>query len=86
MRCNSPIPTNQHTGATPSPPSAFPTLSIELWHCRLGYPRAPVLNSLHRNKFLLCNKFRDDFFCQSCPLGKQIKLSLQFSVIYLYAF
>jgi len=79
MRCSSsgdlyPIPTSQQKAATPSPPSAFAASSTELWHCRLGHPGAPVLNSLHRNKFLSCNKFRDDFFCQSCPLGKQIKL------------
>ena len=79
MRCNSsgdlyPIPTSQHTAAAPSPPSALAASSTELWHCRLGHPGAPVLNSLRGNKFLLCNKFRDDFFCQSCPLGKQIKL------------
>jgi len=79
MRCNSsgdlyPIPTSQHTAAAPPPPSTFAASSTKLWHCRLGHPGAPILNSLHRNKFLLCNKCCDDFFFQSCPLGKQIKL------------
>ena len=52
MICNSsgdlyPIPTSQQTTATPPPPSAFAASSAELWHCRLGHPGAPVLNSLH---------------------------------------
>jgi len=60
MRCTSsgdlyPIPTSQHTTAALSPPSTFAASSTELWHCRLGHPGAPVLNSLRGNKFLLCN-------------------------------
>ncbi|CAJ2675725.1 unnamed protein product [Trifolium pratense] len=77
MRCNSsgdlyPIPTRPNT--TTLPPTALAASSTELWHSRLGHPGAPILNSLHRNKILLCNKFRNDFFCHSCPLGKQTKL------------
>ncbi|CAJ2630904.1 unnamed protein product [Trifolium pratense] len=65
MRCNNlgdlyPITTRQQT--TASPPSTYAALSNELWHNRLGHPGAPVLSSLHRNNFLICNKFRNNFF------------------------
>ncbi|CAJ2673543.1 unnamed protein product [Trifolium pratense] len=87
MRCNSsgdlyPIPTRPNT--TSLPPSAFAASSNELWHSRLGHPGAPILNSLHRNKILLCNKFRNDFFCHSCALGKQTKLPFYNSLSYTY--
>lgn len=75
MRCNSsgelyPLSTRPYT----TTPSTFAGLSKELWHNRLGHPGAPVLHSLHRNNFIICDKFRNNFFCHSCPLGKQIKL------------
>lgn len=55
------------------PYSTFVALSNEVLHNRLGYPGAQVLNSLHRNNFLTYNKFWNNFFCHSHPLGKQIK-------------
>lgn len=51
---------------------------------RLGHPGAPILNSLHRNKLMLCNTFRNDFFCHSCPHGKQIKLPFYNSLSFTY--
>jgi len=54
--------------------SAFATLSNEIWHNRLGHPRVSILSSLNQNNSILCNKFQNNFFCQSCQLGKQIKL------------
>jgi hypothetical protein len=77
MRCNNsgdlyPIATRPPT--TTLPPSTFAALSNELWHNRLGHPGATILSSLNRDNFLQCNKSRNNFFCNSCPLGKQIKL------------
>jgi transposase InsO family protein len=64
-----PRPSNQSTT-----PSTFVALSNNLWHNRLGHPGASILNSLHRNNFIVCNKFQNNFVCQSCQFGKQIKL------------
>jgi hypothetical protein len=77
MRYNSsgdlyPITTRPNT--TTLPPSTFAASSTKLWYNRLGHQGTPILSPLHRNKSLLCNKFRNIFFCHSCPLGKQIKL------------
>ncbi|CAJ2641560.1 unnamed protein product [Trifolium pratense] len=77
MRCNSsgelypltPRPSTQSTT-----PSTFVALSNNLWHDRLGHPGASILNSLHQNKFIVCNKFQNNFVCQSCQFGKQVKL------------
>ncbi|CAJ2649804.1 unnamed protein product [Trifolium pratense] len=87
MRCNSsgdlyPIPTRPNT--TSLSPSAFAASSTEIWHSRLGHPGAPILNSLHRNKILLCNKFQNDFFCHSCAFGKQTKLPFNNSLSSTY--
>lgn len=77
MRCNNsddlyPLTTIPYI--TTQPPSTFVALSNKVWNNRSGYPRSNVLNSLHRNNFITCYKFQNNFFCHSCPLGKQIKL------------
>ncbi|KAJ9543556.1 hypothetical protein OSB04_023263 [Centaurea solstitialis] len=87
MRCNSkgdlyPITSTPFIGT--SPPTSFAALSPELWHNRLGHPGAHVLSSLRQNNFIICNKFRDDFFCHSCPLGKQVRLPFYDSLSYTY--
>jgi len=77
MRCNSsselyPLtsrPSNQSTIS-----STFVALSNNLWHNRLEHSGASILNSLHRNNFIICNKSQNNFICQSCQLGKQVKL------------
>jgi len=76
MRCNSsgelyPLtsrPSNESTS-----PSTLVALSNNLWHNRLGHPGASILNSLHRNNFIVFNKSQNNFICQSCQLGKQVK-------------
>jgi hypothetical protein len=88
MRCNSsgelypltPRPSNQSTT-----PSTFVALSNNLWHNRLGHPGASILNSLHRNNFIVCNKFQNNFVCQSCQFGKQIKLPFYESLSHFIA-
>jgi len=77
MRCHSsgylyPLTTRPYHPC--STPSTFATLSNEIWHNRLGHPGVSILSSLHRNNSILCNKFQNNFFCQSCQLRKQIKL------------
>ena len=77
MRCNSssdlyPVTTSPSVGF--STQSAFTVFSPELWHSRLGHPGAPVLSSLRKNNLIVFDKFPDNFLCQSCTLGKQVKL------------
>jgi len=77
MRCNSsgnlhPLTTRPYHPS--STPYTFAILSNEIWHSHLGHPGVSILSYLHRNNSILCNKFRNNFFCQSCQLGKQIKL------------
>jgi hypothetical protein len=78
-----PLPQDHHL---PSP-STYPALFTELWHNRLGHLGAPILSSLHRDNFLIFNKSLNNFFCNSYPLGKQIKLpfycSLSHTIIYI---
>ena len=77
MRCNSSgdlYPVTTRPTIDFSTPSTFTVVSPDLWHNRLGHPGTPVLSSLRRNNFIICNKFQDNFFCNSCLLGKQIKL------------
>lgn len=68
MRCDS---TGELHPLTPTPPTQNPTHSSFivlsnnlLWHNRLGHPGATILNSLHRNNFILCNK-SNNFVCES---------------------
>lgn len=77
MRCNSsgdlyPIATKSPNKALP--PSTFVVLSTELWHNHLRHPWVTILISLHWDNFLQCNKSLNNYFCNSCPLYKQIKL------------
>jgi histone deacetylase 1/2 len=87
MRCNSfddlyPIATRPPT--TTLPPSTFTVLSTQLWHNRLGHPGATILRSLHRDNFLQCNKSRNNFFYNSCPLGKQTKFPFYSSLSHTF--
>jgi len=50
--------------------STFATLAPSILHDRLDHLRAPVLNSLTKNKLIECNQIKDTRICQSCPLGK----------------
>jgi len=86
MRCDIsgdlyPITTKPTTTKSLSP-IFFVALSKELWNNRFGHRGTHVLGSLHRNNFILCNKFQKDFFCHSCPIEKQIKLSFYESFSY----
>ena len=77
MRCESqgelyPITTTNKVVS----PVSFASLSSSIWHDRLGHPRAPILDSLRKNKLIKCNKipYLNSSFCHSCPLGKHVKL------------
>jgi len=81
MRCEShgdlyPITTSTISTNKVEPTSSFAALSSSLWHDRLGHPGKQVLNSLRKNKLIECNDSRKIHspFCQSCPLGKHVKL------------
>ena len=55
-------------------PSTFAALAPSLWHERLGHPRASILSSLSQNNFIKCTSSRSSHVCNSCSLGKHIKL------------
>ena len=87
MRCNSSGDLYPITTRPPNktfPPSTFVVLSMELWHNRLGHPGSIILSSLHRDNFLECNKSQNNYFCNSFPLGKQIKLLFYSSVSHTF--
>lgn len=69
MRCNS---LGDLYPVTTSP--SFVGLTSSLWHGRLGHPGAHVFNSLRNNKFICCEPFNPSVICDSCVLGKQVKL------------
>lgn len=71
MRCN-----NRNDLYPVTTPSNFSGLTSNLWHNRLGHPDMSVLNSLPKNKFIYCEPFNSYVICDSCVLGKQVKLSL----------
>ena len=54
-------------------PPSFSGLTSSLWHSRLGHPGVSILNSLRKNKFIYCEPFNSSV-CDSCVLGKQVKL------------
>jgi histone deacetylase 1/2 len=62
-------------------PSTFATLSSSIWHNRLGHPGNHILSFLKKNKLIECNNSSQlhSNFCNSCPLGKHIKLSFKTS-------
>ena len=75
MRCNSAgdlYPLTNTSSAQASPP--FAALARTLWHSRLGHPSSNIICSLRKNNFISCNERLRSFFCQSCALGKQVKL------------
>ena len=57
-----------------TPPNNFVGLTSSIWHDRLGHPGVSVLNSLRNNKFICCEPFHKSAICDSCVLGKQVKL------------
>ena len=78
MRCESrgnlyPIITTITTNQATSP-STFAALAPSLWHARLGHPEAPIFSSFRLNKFIECNQTCSSHVCQSCSLGKHVKL------------
>ena len=85
MRCNNsddlypfiPRPFTQST--TPLTSAA---LSNELWHNCLGHLVAFILNYLHRNNFIICNKFWNNLICQFFQSQKEIKLPFYESLFY----
>jgi histone deacetylase 1/2 len=54
--------------------SHFVGLTSSLWHSRLGHPSSSILQSLHRNKFLSSELSKSKTICDSCVVGKHVKL------------
>jgi hypothetical protein len=85
MRCESrgdlyPI-TVPHSTNKVTHSSTFAALSSSIWHNRLGHPGDHILSFLKKNKLIECNNSSQlhSNFCNSCPLGKHIKLSFKTS-------
>jgi len=55
-------------------PPSFAGLTSSLWYSRLGHLGVSILNSLRKNKFTCCEHFNSSVVCDSCVLGKQVKL------------
>ncbi|KAJ9566937.1 hypothetical protein OSB04_002903 [Centaurea solstitialis] len=63
-----------------TPRVALLSCSPALWHQRLGHPSPRVLQSLISNKFLSCNKNSSTVSCESCRLGKHVRLPFSISM------
>ncbi|KAJ9544319.1 hypothetical protein OSB04_024026 [Centaurea solstitialis] len=48
--------------------------SLPIWHFRLGHPGHYVMDFLHFNKHISCNKVDKSFVCQSCQIAKHKRL------------
>ena len=64
-----------------SVPQAFwsPCISAttDLWHRRLGHPTPHILDLLVSNNKIVCTSRHSLAQCQSCPLGKSLRLLLR---------
>jgi hypothetical protein len=75
MRCDSTSELYPITSTSQNKNSAHSVfLASSLWHDRLGHPGASVLESLRQNKMIDCTSPIRSHVCQSCVLGKHIKL------------
>jgi hypothetical protein len=74
--------TNQHSTNKIMHPSSCAAMSSSIWHNRLGHPGEHVLSSLRKNQFIECNNSSQLHynFCNSCPLGKHVKLPFKSSL------
>ncbi|XP_071726684.1 uncharacterized protein [Rutidosis leptorrhynchoides] len=78
MRCDSTgdlYPLNNSAAQQLSSPVSFIVLPQDIWDRRLGHPGANILRSLINNKSISCsNNNKQLGLCDSCVLGKHIKL------------
>ncbi|XP_074302380.1 uncharacterized protein LOC141633931 [Silene latifolia] len=86
MRCNSRGSLYPISAATKIElsPSTFAALAPSFWHARLGHPGEPILSSLKHNKLIDCNSHSITNICQSCSLGKLIRLPFANSITHTY--
>ncbi|KAK9066849.1 hypothetical protein SSX86_014172 [Deinandra increscens subsp. villosa] len=63
-----------------TPPSTFAAVSHDLWHSRLGHPGSSIIRILNSRNNICVNNISDSSFCQSCVMGKQIKLPFYDSI------
>ncbi|KAL9234053.1 hypothetical protein vseg_008969 [Gypsophila vaccaria] len=61
--------------APADPPHALTAIPRSTWHGRLGHPGSVIFNSLCTNKMIPCRPMNNLSVCNSCQLGKHIKLS-----------
>lgn len=64
----------------PKSATALLACSPMLWHQRLGHPGSRVLQFLLSNKFITCNKDSIYVTCNSCNLGKHVRLPFTSSI------
>jgi hypothetical protein len=51
------------------------SVTVDLWHHRLGHPTSCILNLLISKNKLVCTSRRSLTQCQACPLSKSLRLS-----------
>lgn len=56
-------------------PSYFASLASSLWHNCLGHPRPSILQSLHKNKFIISEHLNTKTIYNSFVFGNHVKLS-----------
>ncbi|KAK9060337.1 hypothetical protein SSX86_021041 [Deinandra increscens subsp. villosa] len=66
-------------------PSAFATVSQDLWHNRLGHPGQDLLSYLNKNNSIACNRIKSKHLCSSCVFGKHIRLPFNKSTSYTFS-
>ncbi|XP_074314501.1 uncharacterized protein LOC141649717 [Silene latifolia] len=66
------LPTSHAPPATPH--HALTAVPTTTWHGRLGHPGSTIFNSLCTNKTISCQPMNSLSICQSCQLGKHVKL------------
>ncbi|KAJ9566982.1 hypothetical protein OSB04_002948 [Centaurea solstitialis] len=71
IRCDSDGPLYPVQSTTPQ---VLLSTSRSTWHQRLGHPNDQVLQSLVSNNVISCNFNKNATICNSCQLGKHIKL------------
>ncbi|XP_074315134.1 uncharacterized protein LOC141651316 [Silene latifolia] len=81
MRCNSrgnlyPI---SGTNTSQLSPNFVGLAASSLWHDRLVHPGNATMSCLRSNKLIDCNLKSSKLNCQSCPLGKHIRLPFAMS-------
>ncbi|XP_021757479.1 uncharacterized protein LOC110722517 [Chenopodium quinoa] len=73
-RCNNTGDLYPITSSSPSTCLATTLTAVTPWHDRLGHPGVSSLSFLRSNNLISCNKDHGSSFCNSCQIGKHVRL------------